>query len=201
VRITEELLEWKCSNSGSRKSRLTAVGIRCADHATHYIQTCGGRSAGIDRLQTKATEFSFGKNYFPLLQHGSHRKRRLQKLLAVRWPRTFPPFMKLRIHYSVYNSPQMISVLSHINSVYPFTSRLFKIMFIIILYFLLNLSNDISLVFLNSRMCVTCPAHVIRFELIILIISGERQNEEFVVMYFSIHLRCKYSPQRPLIYP
>jgi hypothetical protein len=34
VRITEELLEWKSNVSGSRKSRLTAMGIRCADHAT-----------------------------------------------------------------------------------------------------------------------------------------------------------------------
>jgi hypothetical protein len=34
MRITEELLEWKSSGSGSRKPRLTAVGCRCADHAT-----------------------------------------------------------------------------------------------------------------------------------------------------------------------
>jgi hypothetical protein len=33
VRITEELLEWKSSSSGSRKSRLPAVWIRCAHHA------------------------------------------------------------------------------------------------------------------------------------------------------------------------
>jgi hypothetical protein len=32
VSITEELLEWKSSGSGSRKSSLTAVGIRCAEH-------------------------------------------------------------------------------------------------------------------------------------------------------------------------
>jgi hypothetical protein len=38
VRITEELLEWKRSGSGSRKSRLTAVGIRCADHSTPSIR-------------------------------------------------------------------------------------------------------------------------------------------------------------------
>jgi hypothetical protein len=39
VRITEELLEWKSSGSGSRKSTLTAVGTRCPDHATPSI--CG----------------------------------------------------------------------------------------------------------------------------------------------------------------
>jgi hypothetical protein len=42
------------------------VGIRCADHVTsstrksrHYFADSGGRSVGIIRLQTKATEFSF----------------------------------------------------------------------------------------------------------------------------------------------
>jgi hypothetical protein len=38
VRITEELLEWKSSGSGSRKSRLRAVMIRCTDHATPSIR-------------------------------------------------------------------------------------------------------------------------------------------------------------------
>jgi hypothetical protein len=38
VRLTEELLECKSSGSGSRKSRLTAVGIRCADHVTPSIR-------------------------------------------------------------------------------------------------------------------------------------------------------------------
>jgi hypothetical protein len=37
VRIIEELLEWKSSGSGSRKTEITAVGIRCADHATLSI--------------------------------------------------------------------------------------------------------------------------------------------------------------------
>jgi hypothetical protein len=43
----------------------TAVGIRCADHVTastrkslHYFADSGGRSVGIVRLRTKATEFS-----------------------------------------------------------------------------------------------------------------------------------------------
>jgi hypothetical protein len=37
VSITVELLEWKSSSFGIRKPRLTAVGIRCADHATPSI--------------------------------------------------------------------------------------------------------------------------------------------------------------------
>jgi hypothetical protein len=65
VRITEELLKWESSGSGSGKSRLTAVGIRCADLTTHSIPqkfartspTRGGRSGGTSR--TKAMEFSF----------------------------------------------------------------------------------------------------------------------------------------------
>jgi hypothetical protein len=38
VRITEELLEWKSSGSGSRKSRLTALGIRYSDHVTSSVR-------------------------------------------------------------------------------------------------------------------------------------------------------------------
>jgi hypothetical protein len=37
VNLIEELLEWKISGSGSIKSRITAVGIRCADHATSSL--------------------------------------------------------------------------------------------------------------------------------------------------------------------
>jgi hypothetical protein len=36
VRIIEELFEWKSSGS-CLENRLTAVGIRCADHATPSI--------------------------------------------------------------------------------------------------------------------------------------------------------------------
>jgi hypothetical protein len=67
VRVTAELLEWKSSSSGSIKSRLMAVGIRCTDHTAPSIRnklaltspTSGGRSVVIVRLRTKATEFSF----------------------------------------------------------------------------------------------------------------------------------------------
>jgi hypothetical protein len=35
VNITEKLVDWKSSDSGSRKPRLKAVRIRYAGHATH----------------------------------------------------------------------------------------------------------------------------------------------------------------------
>ena len=58
-------LNEKSSGSRSRKQRLTAVGTCCADHVTPlYPQkvaltspTGGGRSVGIVRMRTKATEF------------------------------------------------------------------------------------------------------------------------------------------------
>jgi hypothetical protein len=49
VRIIEELLEWKSSGSGSRKQN-TAVGIRCADHATPLSAKDGTNFA--DRLRS-----------------------------------------------------------------------------------------------------------------------------------------------------
>jgi hypothetical protein len=49
VRIIEELLEWKSSGSVSRKSRLTAVGIRYADHATPSIANVGINFADMQR--------------------------------------------------------------------------------------------------------------------------------------------------------
>jgi hypothetical protein len=49
VRITEELLEWKSSGSGSRKSRLTAAEIGCAEHATCSIRKIGTNFAEMRR--------------------------------------------------------------------------------------------------------------------------------------------------------
>jgi hypothetical protein len=77
VTTTKELLEWKSRGSGSRKPRLTAMGIRCTDHATPPIskklaltsQTSGGCSVGIVRLRTKATEFSFSYSIYKLESH------------------------------------------------------------------------------------------------------------------------------------
>jgi hypothetical protein len=56
--------------------RLTAVGTRCADHVTPlYPQTLaltsptgGGRSVGIVRSRTKATEFSFTHHHRAKIQ-------------------------------------------------------------------------------------------------------------------------------------
>jgi hypothetical protein len=63
VSTTEELLERKSSGSGL-ETEITAVGIRRADHATPFYQqklaltsqTSDGRSVGIVRSRTKATE-------------------------------------------------------------------------------------------------------------------------------------------------
>jgi hypothetical protein len=66
VSITEELLEWKISGSGSRK-QINGRGDQLRwPRDTFYPQkltltspTCGGRSVAIVRLRTTATEFSF----------------------------------------------------------------------------------------------------------------------------------------------
>jgi hypothetical protein len=64
VKITEELLE-RTVAAPVKKPKLTAVGIRCADHATPLYPlklaltspTSGGRSVGIVRRRTKPRSF------------------------------------------------------------------------------------------------------------------------------------------------
>jgi hypothetical protein len=56
VSTIEELLGRKNSGSGL-KSENTAVGIRHADHAALTSPISGGRSVGIIRSRTQATEF------------------------------------------------------------------------------------------------------------------------------------------------
>jgi hypothetical protein len=57
VIVTEELLEWKSSGSGSRKPRLMAVGIRCADHATSSIRKSGTNFAESRRSLSRYSLF------------------------------------------------------------------------------------------------------------------------------------------------
>jgi hypothetical protein len=64
VSIIKKLFERQSSGSGLEEPRLTAVGIRCADHATSLsakieanFTGSGDRSVGIVRLQAKSHEF------------------------------------------------------------------------------------------------------------------------------------------------
>ena len=65
VKLTSYLNK-KSSGSRFRKQRLTAVGTRCANHVTPFYPqklaltspTGSGRSVGMVRSRTKATEFS-----------------------------------------------------------------------------------------------------------------------------------------------
>jgi hypothetical protein len=79
-----ELLEWKSSGSGSRKPRLTTVGICCAYDVIPSIRkklaltspTVGGRLVGLVRLRTKATEFLLlGVDGSAMLEYVSNKER------------------------------------------------------------------------------------------------------------------------------
>jgi hypothetical protein len=76
VRITDELLEWKNSGSGSRKFEINGRGdplhwprdTLSSQKMALNSPTCSGRSVGMVCLRTKATEFSlvikYGKTCF-----------------------------------------------------------------------------------------------------------------------------------------
>ena len=83
----------KSSGSTSRKQRLTAVGTRCVDHVTPlYPQkleltspTGGGRSVGIVRVRTKATEFSFSVSEDGRIKNLQHTRIRVRGVLRGGW--------------------------------------------------------------------------------------------------------------------
>ena len=85
---------WMGGGSRFRKQRLTAVGTRCANHMTPLypqklaltLPTGGGRSVGMVRSRTKATEFSLVlgglENHCVGLKTTTHPKTRCRKPYA-----------------------------------------------------------------------------------------------------------------------
>ena len=86
----------KCSGPGP-ENRLTAVGIRCADHVTPFYPqklaltspTGGGHSVGIVRSRTKATEFflistqGHGTHFFFTLTRSQVHGRNCYKIISI----------------------------------------------------------------------------------------------------------------------
>jgi hypothetical protein len=102
VRITEELLEWKSSGSGSRKFRLTAMGrdILYPQKLALTSPTSGGRSIGIFRLRTKATGFSL-------------------------------IIMNKKVHYHVHESTSLVRMLIEVYPVHMLTSYTLRFVLIL----------------------------------------------------------------------
>jgi hypothetical protein len=78
------------------------VGIRCADHVRpstrknrHYFTDSGGRSVGIVRLRTKATEF-YGLEMTKTLQLMLGRGRGLEYMIPDDWLKTALLLMAFR---------------------------------------------------------------------------------------------------------
>jgi hypothetical protein len=91
VSITEELLEWKSSGSGSRKPRLTAVGTRCADHATRSIL----KSFRVEESASEESAWTVCSYLFTLVPSS-------QILLPWKWRRYDPP--KRRFTQELYGA-------------------------------------------------------------------------------------------------
>jgi hypothetical protein len=154
------------------------VGTRCADHVTPLYPkklaltspTGGGRSVGIVRSRTKATEFSLVCYCYCYSNNNTGNRFLLQRLVGFQVVKKFPAFCIIRRFITVCTkSLQIFRYLSQINSIHAISSYFFKIRFIIALSstpvssrrplsFTLLQQNPICMYFLLPVWRGSCPA-------------------------------------------